>query len=79
MPGTDAGGDSREMLIPELIRAEMLRAGTDACGDSQSVEIEVRSGRCWARHRAILRRYDLPTPIVRDAIRPPGESSSPQT
>ena len=57
--------------IGELIRCEMLRAGVNPSGntaDCQRIENEVRTGMSWDRHRAILCRYDLPTPVSRVAI-----------
>ena len=55
----------------ELIRSEMLRAGINSSEDaaaSQRIEHEVRTGRSWDRHRAILSRYDLPQPAARTPV-----------
>jgi hypothetical protein len=73
-PSTGARHDTDELLIQELLRSEMLRAAIEASGDAadrQRVENEVRSGKSWDRHRAILSRYDLPAPLAADAVGTP--------
>jgi hypothetical protein len=61
--------DDKAVTRP-LIRSEMLRAGTreSDVAECQRIESEVRTGKSWDRHRAILSRYDLPQPMSRTGV-----------
>jgi len=70
-PSKSGPSSSEAMLMRELIRCEMLRAGVDPVVDAaegQRIVKEVRRGTSWDRHRAILFRHQLLTPIAGDAI-----------
>jgi hypothetical protein len=57
--------------VRQLTRCEMRRAGVNPSSNAvacQLIENEVRTGKSWDRHRAILCRYDLPTPLARTAV-----------
>ena len=57
--------------VRELVRSELLRAGIRPSvdgSDRQRIEQEVRAGRSWDRHRAILSRYELPQRLPRSVI-----------